>query len=179
MVILFSAEELRRIGFTKARLKELKTRKSAGLRPGKFALPPLPEPTPPPLVAKNLLPTNGRAHAPMPLDWRPNMDGLMTADMKGLAGAALELEIERFRCYYLANGKTAVDWNWAWRSWLVSPFYAAGQAYRNGNGNGAAHGARDDFLARWEAAREQLRNAAVLPEPRRPPPWHVSPNPRR
>lgn len=88
----------------------------------------------------------------IPKGWRPNMDGLMRMDMMGLNKAQADLEIERFRDYYLAHGHERVDWNAAFRSWLNSPWFAKGQS----NGRPKEH-----YLGLWDAAYAKLEAAAA------------------
>lgn len=59
----------------------------------------------------------------IPTTWRPNMNGLMLADQRGLSTKETETEIARFIDYYTSTGSTRVDWDAAFRCWLNSPYF--------------------------------------------------------
>ena len=85
-------------------------------------------------------------------EWRPNSNGLLLADQKGLASKDLEEEIERFRDYYLARGTAMANWDAAWANWLRSP-YRKGQA----NGHEKPLTFYQQSCAEWRSTLDQLR----------------------
>jgi len=100
----------------------------------------------------------GKPVGAIPEDWRPNMTGLMMADQKGLSGARLDLELQRFRDYYLSEGKLKADWNASWRCWLNSPFQEAGNTAKPGLVR--ATNERDRQNIAWRNALNKLEAAA-------------------
>ena len=85
-------------------------------------------------------------------EWRPNSDGLLLADQKGLGGQELEEEIERFIDHYTASGAPRSDWQACWRNWVRSP-------YRNRKGTSHAE---DPAAPRTWRDQQYARHLAVL-----------------
>lgn len=90
----------------------------------------------------------------IPAAWHPNPEGVQRAAAYGCEGFVLEVEVDRFRNYYLARGRVMTDWDACWANWVASPFFMKGSA----NGTNS----RADFLARWDATIKQLDAAALL-----------------
>lgn len=63
----------------------------------------------------------------LPPDWVPDRE---FARSKGWSGSKIDEEVARFRDHAKAKGRTAKDWDAAWRSWVTSP-------YQKGTSNGA------------------------------------------
>jgi len=70
--------------------------------------------------------------------------------------ARIESEGERFRDYWLANGKTKADWAATWRNWVRSPIQNGGG--QHGNGQGRRHGS---VLDAFDRLGERLKAAGA------------------
>ena len=68
--------------------------------------------------------------------------------------ARIDSEADRFRDYWLANGKAKADWAATWRNWVTSPFQTSGGQ----NGNGRRQGS---ILDAGDRLREKLRQAGA------------------
>jgi DNA-binding transcriptional ArsR family regulator len=82
----------------------------------------------------------------IPDGWQPNRD---FATQHGLSEQRVDQEVARFRDHALTKGRTAKNWDAAWRNWITSPYQQQ---------KGASNGARpvslatasDDLVARAE-----------------------------
>lgn len=95
----------------------------------------------------------------MPAHWQPTPQDRDYAKGKGWSEQRITSEGERFRNYYLANGKKMQCWSAKWQNWVTSN-------YQNG-GNGAQpqlNLAQPSAAAeRWEAAaKKQLAERAEI-----------------
>ena len=61
---------------------------------------------------KNPLPSRLKADWELPQEWGD------WAETEGLTGEEILREAEKFRDYWLGNGKTKVDWEATWRNWI-------------------------------------------------------------
>jgi hypothetical protein len=69
--------------------------------------------------------------------------------------ARIESEGERFRDYWLANGKAKADWAATWRNWVTSPYQSNGGQH---GGQGRRHGS---VLDAFDRLGERLKAAGA------------------
>jgi hypothetical protein len=98
----------------------------------------------------------------MPIDWKP----AVSAEDEG--------ELERFKRYCKANGKTYVDWDAAWGNWRTSPYRGGqnGAGRQKGDRRHSISAAFDDIFAKLEGSD----GASVVPFQANP---RLLPNRRR
>ena len=84
---------------------------------------PAPQPLPPPPPPEPKIVFAEPDKVAIPIDWLPDMDCLMLADMRGLTKERIDLEVQRFRDYYTSTGTRRVNWNAAFKSWMNSPYF--------------------------------------------------------
>lgn len=70
--------------------------------------------------------------------------------------ARIESEEQRFRDYWLANGKAKADWAATWRNWVTSPYQTNGG--QRGNGQGRRSGS---VLDAFDRLGERLKAAGA------------------
>src|ERR1051325_6787568 len=59
----------------------------------------------------------------LPLEWAPSQGGLAYAIERGMSRHHVDLELEKFRNYWMAKsgqGALKVDWDATWRNWILS-----------------------------------------------------------
>jgi hypothetical protein len=115
-----------------------------------------------------------KAHA-LSAQWVLTEADLAFAASKNWPQARIDSEEQRFRDYWLANGKAKADWAATWRSWVTSPYQTNGGQRGNGQGRPAPkddpHSIRGAFdrlfekLDREEADGELSRtpNLRIVP----------------
>lgn len=73
-------------------------------------------------------------------DWQPSVDEIGFARGKGLSEQRIQLQVEKFRNYWIGKaGEKGVklDWTATWRNWIIS------EVERNGAGSNPASGPRN------------------------------------
>ena len=86
-----------------------------------------------------------KAHA-LSAQWVLTEQDRSFAASKNWPQARIDIEEQRFRDYWLANGKAKADWAATWRNWVTSPYQTNGGQY--GNGQGRRHGSVLDAFDR-------------------------------
>jgi hypothetical protein len=86
----------------------------------------------------------------LPENWTLSEQDVVYAQSKGWAKERVTSEGERFKNYYLTNGKAHKDWHRAWCKWVTSP-YQTSQKASEGNGKLNVHQAADAQLEQFRA----------------------------
>jgi hypothetical protein len=73
----------------------------------------------------------------IPDDWKPDRE---FSSSHGLSEQRIDEEVARFRDHALAKGRTAKNWDAAWRNWVTSPF----QKTTSQNGQAPRPGSKED-----------------------------------
>lgn len=103
--------------------------------------PSIPEPEPDIVKRDTIVSPKKSRKSQIPPDAVLSEKQLSIAVDKGHDEPEAEAQFIRFRDYCLANGKSYIDWDAAWRNWLNSPFFKPalnGGQHGNGNRNSPA-----------------------------------------
>ncbi len=76
-----------------------------------------------------------KARGSMPNDATISDAMLIEAEKRGHGPVEATAQFAKFKDSALANGRTYVDWDAAWRNWLTSPYFKISTGTHNGNGN--------------------------------------------
>lgn len=100
-------------------------------------------------------------------NWRPDPLSDRMKKKLNLSQEEYRHEFEKFRDSALANGRTYIDWNSAWRTWLNSPFGTYGRRLEGKSGsktNRSAGSRNGSYSAGLGGAVERLAEKRELEE---------------
>ena len=114
------------------------------------------EPPEPAASAPKKKVTKAVRSTPIPEDWRPS-ENTLARTRERYPSMPIDIEIEKFRDYYLSKGTKRSNWDASWRTWCANGNSYADGAWAKAPSPGASHGApainpatgkpltRDDF----------------------------------
>lgn len=114
------------------------------------------EPPEPAASAPKKKVTKAVRSTPIPEDWRPS-EKTLARTRERYPSMPIDIEIEKFRDYYLSKGTKRSNWDASWRTWCTNGNSYADGAWAKAPSPGASHGApainpatgkpltRDDF----------------------------------
>lgn len=114
------------------------------------------EPPEPAASAPKKKVTKAVRSTPIPEDWRPS-EKTLARTRERYPSMPIDIEIEKFRDYYLSKGTKRSNWDASWRTWCANGNSYADGAWAKAPSPGASHGApainpatgkpltRDDF----------------------------------
>lgn len=114
------------------------------------------EPPEPAASAPKKKVTKAVRSTPIPEDWRPS-EKTLARTRERYPSMPIDIEIEKFRDYYLSKGTKRSNWDASWRTWCANGNSYADGAWAKATSPGASHGApainpatgkpltRDDF----------------------------------